>query len=230
MTFPPDLPDDVSDPEIIRSHDWNAFRQVGVMQNHWDRPGWTEGRRSFHWMLTFPDAIAVHELALACQERLRRAEFDPVSLDTLHITLGRIAFTDEITRSEVETIAANAASRCKNLSAFAVHVGPLSGSRGALRFSVTPWAQQIELHQLISDATRDTLGHDKVLDTSSFRPHLSIAYCNRQVPVADLLPQVAQCRTITPVSTHISTVSLVELRRDNAAYRYKEIRQITLGH
>jgi 2'-5' RNA ligase len=230
LTFPPNLPADRSNPRVIRENDWDAFRQVGLMENHWERPGWTDGRRSFHWMLTFRNAVAVHELAADCQKRFARADLDHVDTETLHITLGRIGFTDEISRAKVDDLSSYAASRCGRLSRFAVHVGPLAGSRGALRFSVTPWTPLIELHRAISHATRDVLGQDEVMDTSRFRPHLSIAYSNRRVSVADLLPQVEQCRSLAPVVTDISAVSVVELRRERSAYKYEELQQINLGH
>ena len=228
MTFPPGLPTDIEDAEVLRAHDWQSFREVDFMQNHWDRPGWSEGRRSYHWMLSFHDDPAVRDLALQCQTELDRPDFDPVPLDALHLTIGRVAFTDETVQTTVDRLVETASRECKKLAPFHLAVGPLAGSRGALRFTVAPWPPLLELHRTLADATQDVFGEADGMQTANFRPHVSIAYCNRISAVSELLPLVAQLRALDPVSTLVVAASLVELRREGRTYRYGELARMDL--
>ncbi|WP_436493201.1 2'-5' RNA ligase family protein [Actinokineospora sp. HUAS TT18] len=227
--FPAELPSDLEDPYVIQEHDWQAYRAVDRMSNHWDRPGWTPGRRSYHWMLTFEDADDVRHLAKQCQSRIDSPVFDPVPLDALHLTMGRLAFTDQADRSEVDEVAEVARQRCQSLAAFDLTVGPLAGSRGALRFSVSPWTQVLALHRELANATNQVLGARATADTNYFRPHLSIAYANTEVPVPMLMPMFHELRGLAVVETSVSSVALVELRRDARAYRFDVLAVIALS-
>ncbi|MBB5958895.1 hypothetical protein FHS29_005504 [Saccharothrix tamanrassetensis] len=137
--FPSRLPDDLDDVDVIRSHDWKSFFSLDRMQNHWVRPEWPSGRRAYYWMLPF-DGTELVQLAKQCQARLEHQRFDLVPLDALHLTVGRVGFVNQVA-AEVAATAANAArKRCLRLSPFKVEIGPLARSRGALRFSVSPWS------------------------------------------------------------------------------------------
>ena len=226
--FPAELPASLDDPEVIREHDWQAFRQLTYMENHWDRPGWNPGRRSYHWMLTFDGADEVQQLVKRCQAQLPATKLDPVPLDALHLTIGRIGFTDEVTETSVRVIAEEA-TRHLDLKPFVLSVGPLAGSSGAARFSVAPWSPLHELHQQLTVATRTVLGEHCSMETSKFRPHLSIAYANDRLPVSDLLPMYDELRTLPRTVVTVSSVDLVELRREGPAYRYDEVHQLMLN-
>ncbi|MCP2243331.1 2'-5' RNA ligase superfamily protein [Lentzea aerocolonigenes] len=229
MTFPLDLPADLENAEVLRAHDWQAFSQVDFMQNHWDRPGWVEGRRSYHWMLSFHEDLVVQDLASRCQAELVRPDFDPVPLDALHLTIGRVAFADETAQDTVDRLVEIAKVKCKKLAPFGLEVGPLAGSRGAIRFTVAPWLPLLELHRTLAEATADVFDDMDRMQTPNFRPHVSIAYCNQTVPVSSLLPLVGRLRALSPVSTSVVAASLVELRREERAYRYEEMARLDLA-
>ncbi|SFB59096.1 2'-5' RNA ligase [Amycolatopsis marina] len=220
--FPAELPASLDDPEVIREHDWEAFCQLTYMENHWDRPGWTPGRRSYHWMLTFDGADDVQQLAKRCQAQLPATKLDPVPLDALHLTIGRIGFTDEVTKTSVRAIAKEA-ERSLDLEPFVLGVGPLAGSSGAARFSVTPWSPLLDLHRQLTAATRTVLGERCSMETSKFRPHLSIAYANDRLPVSDLLPLYEELRTLPPITMSAWSAVLIEMRRDGHTYRFGEV-------
>ena len=137
--FPLTVPDNLDDPAVIREHDWQAFSTLTHMASHWNRPGWTDGRGSYHWLLNFGHAASVRQLAQQCQAQLDKQAFDLVPLDSLHVTLGQVGFTDEIDKATALAVANEAGPRCAELPPFRLTVGPLAGSRGALRFTVAPW-------------------------------------------------------------------------------------------
>ncbi len=135
--------------------DWERFRVLTTMTNHWDRPGWAPGRRSFHWFLTL-DSAALRDLAATCQERLRVFDcLDPVPADGLHLTVRRLAFTDEIDTAAVTTVVRRVAERCRGLPASGMRVGPLAGSSGAVRFPVCQSPMRHEDHRDLCSPGRD---------------------------------------------------------------------------
>lgn len=227
--FPPDLPRSLDSLAAIRDNDWRAFLRLTHMEDHWDRRGWLPGRHSYHWMLSFPDAENVRLLSEHCQARLPSAGFDMVPFDALHLTIGRIGFTDELPEEAALVIAEEATLPCRSLAPFSLTIGPLSGSAGALRFSVAPWSPLLKLHRRIALATNAVIGARCVMDTTRFRPHLSIAYANSSVPVPPLIPTLERLRDSPPAEVAVPTADLVELWREDRAYRFETLRKLQLG-
>jgi 2'-5' RNA ligase len=226
--FPPEPPTHLDQPAIISAHDWQAFRNLTHMENHWQRDGWTPGRRSYHWMLSFHDAEEIQRLAERCQAQLPPSGLDLVPLDALHVTLERIAFTDEIPKKTALAIADVARPRCQSLVPLMLTIGPLAGSQGAIRFSVAPWSLLLDLHRELAVATQAVIGDQCIMDTSQFRPHLSIAYANTEVPIASLVPVLERLRELQPVTTVVPSVALVELRREGRKYVYEIIEEVRI--
>jgi len=220
--FPAEPPPSLTDPAVIRKHDWNAFSQLPAMTNHWERPGWRPGRRSYHWLLVFDDEPALADLTDRCQQALRHLPLDPVPLDSLHLTLLRVGFTDELTPLRADAVAQAVANQCGGLPAFPLTIGPLAGSRGAIRFSVTPWNGLVEIRRRLHVAVNGALnGGPRVGRVDSFRPHVSIAYCDHDLPAAPVAQAVAPLRRLAPVTVQIGALSLVVLRREGRAYRWQ---------
>jgi 2'-5' RNA ligase len=178
-------------------------------------------------MLTFDAFAGIRRLARHCQDQLPDSVLDPVPLDALHLTLGRLGFTDELPASTALSIATRVS--CRNLSRFELAVGPLAGSPSALRFSVGPWSPILRLHTQLTNATRDVLGDNCVMNTANFRPHLSIAYANTAIPVFPLLPLIERLRTLPIAQASVSTAYLVELHREHRTYRFGTLHELPLG-
>jgi 2'-5' RNA ligase len=220
--FPAQPPASLTDPAVIREHDWNAFSQLSAMSNHWERPGWRPGRRSYHWLLAFDGEPALAGLAYRCQQALRHLPLDLVPLEALHLTLGRVGFIDELAPQRADAVAQAVSERCDGLPAFPLAIGPLAGSRGAVRFSVAPWDGLVEIHRRLRTAASDVLtGGRPVGDIDSFRPHVSIAYCDRKLPAAPVVRAVTPLRRLVPVTVHVHALNLVVLRREGRAYRWQ---------
>ena len=225
FVFPQHLPQSLSDPAVIAAHDWHAFCEVDVLTDHWGRPGWTPGRRSYHWYITLADQPALMDLAQRCHQALAAFALDPVPPDSLHLTLCRVAFTDEATEEEARSVAAAASQRVGTPGPLRLTVGPLTGSPGAIRFTVSPWEPLVELHDKLIEARAAVLGGPAC--ASVFRPHVGIAYSNRTMPASPVRAAVEPLRRLPPVEVTAEAAHLVILRREDHAYRWESLE--TLG-
>lgn len=216
---PPALPRSLTDADAIAESDWEAFRSVSTMVNHWDRPGWTPGRRSYHWFLTFPDAPDLTSTAAHLQDELARFQMDPIPADGLHITMAKLGFTDEVTDEQLSAAVRATERVCSTLDAFELLAIPLAGSPGAVRSSVAPWAPLLAIRDALPAAP----------SRSTFRPHLGIAYSNRKMPAQPVIDAVAPLRSHDRVPLQVHNLHLVELRRERGVYRWNLVERFSLG-
>ncbi|MFD7222923.1 2'-5' RNA ligase family protein [Streptomyces sp. NPDC059892] len=210
---------------MIAAHDWASFGTVREMTNHWDRPGWTDTTRAYYWMLTFPDTPPLIEHARRCQLALQRLGFDNIDERGLHITLGRIGAVHETAATDLDDLMASLYE--VRPEAFTLRAVPLTASRGAIRYSVAPWKPIVELHAALSTAGA-AVGLPPRRPTSSLRPHLGIAYCNRSMRAGVVREAVRPLRDLDGVDIRVPGVQLVELRREARAYRWEVIHTVEL--
>lgn len=208
-----------------QDEDWQRFCAVETMVNHWDRPDWWPGREAYYWYLTF-DSPELRDMAAACQERLRLPYLDPVPLDGLHLTLPKVGWTDEVTEDEAHLVADEAARLTADFPPFELTVGPLAGSKGAVRFSVSPWEPVVELASRLRRAS-NAIAYMRA-DEGEFRPHIGIAYCNSPAPADSLRMLVRDLRSMQPAAVQIVSVNLVVLWRASCSYAWSILRSIPL--
>ncbi|MGQ4615257.1 2'-5' RNA ligase family protein [Nocardia sp. R7R-8] len=226
--FPLPQPASTSDPSAIRTNDWTAFRQLRNLHDHWTLKAWAPGQSGYYWYLTF-DAPALTDLAEQCQKSLADDGIDPVPLDALHITLLSVGKVGDVSSEQLTGIADAARSRLADIAPFDVEIGPLTGSRSALRFSVTPWNNLLTLHRALRAATAVHRPTSRLAETTELRPHLGIGYINRPQDSAALIAEVAALRDLPPVTVSVSKIDLVELRRDGRQYRWTDRAALPLG-
>ncbi|MGW7521679.1 2'-5' RNA ligase family protein [Streptomyces sp. NPDC054796] len=223
--FPVTPPADLDDHVGIVDHDWRAFSSIGRMSNHWDRPDWPSSRRAYYWMLTFPAAPHLIACAWRCQKTLADLGMDPVPDDGLHVTLTRIGECGDLTAPDLDRLVRR--TELASLPRFELLAHPLAGSRGALRFSLSPWTPLVRLHASLTAASEDT-GMPGGKPTALHRPHLGIAYNNCDRPAGPVIEAVNALRTLPPVLLDVTAVDLVELRREKSAYRWETVHRLPL--
>jgi hypothetical protein len=224
--FPAEPPSDLDDPRTLISNDWASFSSISHMANHWDRPAWEPSHRAYYWMLTFTSASDLIAEARTCQRELAQLDLDEVPEDGLHITMCRIGNRAEVASGSVDTLAQMASGRTG--PSFDLLAHPMAGSRGAVRFTISPWTPLIRLHAVLTSIGR-RVGVPGGKPTSSFRPHLGVAYNNRIRPARPVIDAVAALRTRRPVAIGVDNVDLVELRREGRAYRWETQHRIPLS-
>lgn len=224
--FPPAMPGSTSDPAAIHANDWAAFAGLESLHSHWELKAWPAGYRGYYWYLTFDEA-RLAALARKCQEFIGDDGLDPVPDDGLHITLLGIGDAADVSRRQLSEVVASAEARLAGFEPFELLVGPLAGSRSAVRFSVAPWGPLLELHRRLFEGASRVLP-DITPGPTRFRPHLGIGYLNTPQPASDLVERVAALHDLPPVPVGVTAVELVELRRDGRAYRWDTRASVSL--
>lgn len=220
-TFPAEPPCDPDDPATVARHDQQAFERVDTMLRHWDRPH----RRSYHWMITFEQHGPVIELSQRCQRLLPKAGLNLIPPESLHLTVRRLGYLDEVDSSRLRAVLRTVSDRCAEVDAFRLAVIPLAGSPGAVRFSVAPWSPLLELHRIVSAAG----GCDAIDPLSVYRPHVGIAYSDRVQPPGPCIEAAHRARTLPPAEVTIDSLQLVELYRADHHYRWRVIERVPLA-
>ncbi|MDQ1043337.1 2'-5' RNA ligase family protein [Streptomyces sp. V4I2] len=175
---------------------------------------------AFYWLLTFSSPrLADH--AQQCQDAIRHLAFHEISTESLHLTLGRIGLTDGLPRTRIRSLAD--AVRRQRLP----HGFPLSASRGAVRYSVAPWAPVLALHAQLARAS-STVGLPPMSASGYLRPHLGIAYCNRSLPASEVRAAIEPLRLLPPAPLFVDRVQIVEMRRADGAYRWQTVEEVLL--
>lgn len=215
-----------TEPELApEEQDWHRFRQLTQLTNHWQRPGWTDCRRSYHWLLALDNEPELAALAGRCQASLGDLSIlDLVPSDTLHLTLQRVGFTDEVDSAQLQAVADTATRRCADLASFVLHIGWLAGSQGAIRFTALPVEIVNLLRRAVLKALADVCGPatGQSAESTAFWPHVSIAYCNTPAPATPVIVErVGKLRSLAPAKVHVQALDLVELRRDDRVYRWE---------
>lgn len=208
--------------------DWHAFSALERMMSHWDRAGWWPGRSGYYWYLTFEDASPLRSLATRCQQVFaEHVGFDLVPTNDLHMTLDRIGFEDEVTKSQLSLISRGVELAASQWAPLTITVGPLAGSSGALSFSASPKDSINTLRLELSRVSQQF--SEAVLSEPAFRPHIGIAYCNSSLPAGPIIETVSQLRQIAPIQVPVTQVSLVRLTRLERAYRWSVHQRVRLG-
>lgn len=213
-----------NDDEVI-ARDWRIFSSLTHFTNHWERPGWEAGRRAYFWYLTFAESATLRSLAAKCQSELSMDTLDHVPLTDLHMTIDRIGPEEEFTVSQISAIGRAARRACQDFPKVELSIGPLSGSAGAIRFSVTPQQSIFELRELLRTAVVDCVP-GRTFEAAEFRPHVGIAYSNSNMLAAPVIRRVESLREIPRVPLCVSEASLVLLERRNRAWTWTTAERI----
>ncbi|EDY48887.1 conserved hypothetical protein [Streptomyces clavuligerus] len=195
------------------------------MADHWDRPRWTTGHRAYYWML-LPRTPELTALTRHCQQHLAPLRLDPIPDSGLHITLAKIGNRTDGTPEQLAGLARTVSEHAPR--AFTLSARPLTGSRDAVRHSLTTWTPLLRLHTVLTAAARRH-GLPAGRPTAHFRPHLGIAYNNRERDAHPVIDAVAELRTLPAVPLSIDRAELVELRREGPTYRWNPLHTARLA-
>jgi 2'-5' RNA ligase len=168
--------------------------------------------------MTFPGESALHRTVRRYQDAIRHVPgLDLIDLRWLHLTLQGIAFVDEIEQADVDEIRRRFATAMPGAGLpGAVSALPPVIDHDAVSMTLRPADGLIALRAELATTIRAVLG-DRTLyrlpePVGGFRPHISIAYANRDLPGAEITARLAWVAR-EPVELNLSHLSFLQLRR-----------------
>jgi 2'-5' RNA ligase len=202
------------------------FGNIRLLRNHWSGPA---RPRAYYWYLTFADDTTICDLATRAQQALAFPYYDPVPPDGLHMTIGRIAPEGGITAAQLNSVSAVASLACQAIPPFRIRLGELSGTRGAIGFTVTPVAPISQLRDTLRAATM-SVRPDGAATREEMIPHITIAYGNTDgVPAADAIAAVETLNASKlRAEVTVRQTAVVLLERCQRSYTWELLLQVPL--
>jgi 2'-5' RNA ligase superfamily len=204
-----------------------AIDATGQMRDHWwFRPGWRVGRRMYTWHVTFEGQTQLHDLVNAYQSALASIPgLDLIPLRWLHLTMQGVAFTDEISETELSGIVAAARKRLANQPPVVLNVGPAFVDPEAIMFDVQPTDALDPVRASIRSAIFDVRG--TVAESDQWTAHISLAYSNTDGPATPFANALSRV-TDPPAPVTVTAVHLIALSRDTHLYQWTTEAEVLL--
>jgi 2'-5' RNA ligase len=205
-----------------------AIDATGHMRDHWWlRPGWRVGRRMYTWHVTFEGQTQLHDLVNAYQSELASLPgLDLIPLRWLHLTMQGVAFTDEISETELSGIVAATRKRLASQPPVVLNVGPAFVDPEAIMFDVEPTDALDPVRASIRSAVTEIQG--TVGESEQWTPHISLAYSNSDGPAAPFIDALNKV-TDPPVTVTVAAVHLITLSRDTHLYQWTTEAEVLLS-
>jgi hypothetical protein len=192
--------------------------------NHWTHlPEWWAGRRLWVFYLTFAGQPALHAAVRAYHAVLHGIdELDLVHQSWLHTTIQGIAFADELSADVIGAVERDARAAIGDAGLPALAVAPPVLDHDAISMPVDPVDELVAVrHELRASVIR-TLGPGRLYQLPQpligFRPHVSIAYVNCDVPDAGWIQRRLDLVPAHDLVIPVPQVSLVLLGREGGRW------------
>jgi 2'-5' RNA ligase len=191
---------------------------------------WRSGRASFAWLLPLGDQTRLRNLVNQYQYALRDLPgFDLVPLESMHILLQEVGFTDEIPETRIESLLDVVRKRL-------VHVPPLTLAfhhavvlPESLVLPAEPHSSLLDLRATLREAGTEALpGWDLPGEPGDPDKHLSLAYSSSSGPAVFAIATLENT-AVDPTTARIPVVSLVELRRDHISSEWHPVGEAAFG-
>ena len=202
---------------------------VRSLRNHWTRP---LGALGYYWFLTFEESPELHALVQKCQGAMDFPFFDLSPVDSLHLTIDRVARTGAVSADQLESIASSAVHSCRAVPSFELSIDRLSCVPSAVALDVSPVRDVQVLRETLRAATLSACPDMELGDPKPNPPHISIAYAN-----ADGVPALNAVRAVDRANENfersavtVTEALLVLLRRRQHSYCWRIISRAPLLH
>ncbi|MCP2262010.1 2'-5' RNA ligase [Streptoalloteichus tenebrarius] len=206
--------------------EWDG--RVDRIRSHWWwRPGWTYGRRCYTWRITFAERPEVHRLVSRYQAGMFALEgFDLVPLESLHLTVQDVGFTDEVGEDEANQVADRVRQALAGADPVTFTLSGVAITEEAVVLPVSPADALDPLRAVVRDAVAEVLGAERVPTPPEGAPHVSMAYANTDVNPVFARALVSDLDT-PPLRVPVDSVSLLVLHRDHQMYEWQKLATVS---
>ncbi|WP_084487689.1 2'-5' RNA ligase family protein [Nocardia sienata] len=197
------------------------------LRNHWTKP---LGLVGYYWFLTFEDSAPLRSAVGECHSRLAFSQYDPTPLESLHLTVGRIGKSGELSPERIHATQAGARRELGEMNPFELTIGALRRVPAALILDVKSAGNIDKLRAKLGAGTTVAVSES---DAPPLRhpPHVTVAYSNSDgIAPLEVDEAVAKVnRRLRMVRVQVSEVSMVMLHRRRAMYSWDLLERIPLG-
>jgi 2'-5' RNA ligase len=208
--------------------------RVESVRSHWYwRPGWRAGRHLYACHLTLDDHPQLRELIRRYQDALAHlGNLDLIPPGSLHLTMQRIGFADEVSPAELKAVAERIADRLGDAPRPVVTFRQPTVREEAVYLGALPAEPIYTLRLAVYQAIAGVLG-PRALPLAppgreQYVPHVSVAYVNGDgpaQPVFDALSRVDQ----PPVTVTFCVAPILTFHRDHQMYEWTSAIPIPIG-
>lgn len=195
----------------------------------WWRPGWGPGTRFLTFHLTFEGADALHEAATPISRAIDGIpHVDVVPQEWLHLTMTGVGHASAVAPETRSALIDRVFERSAALevSESRLTFDRLFVYREGICLSADAPEWLTAMKRIQSDAVRDLCNIET--EEATFIPHVSLAYFSGDVDLTRLAEAVdAEGRE--PITVPAPRLSLLELERDDAVYRWRVLAQQVVG-
>jgi 2'-5' RNA ligase len=199
--------------------------------NHWQwRPEWREDRPCLLWYVTFEDQPSVLEHAEQLESSLRTgANLDVVPPEWLHLTVDDVAYTDEVSSTQVESLVQATRERVSDCRLPPLELGPVRAMASAVVLPARPRWPLLRLRERVQAASAAVLGRDKPPLTQDFRPHVSLGYVNDECAQRSVMEPLGPADPDV-VQASVSHLTLAAVTRRSRHYQWTTRAVLPLPH
>jgi 2'-5' RNA ligase len=199
--------------------------------NHWQwRPEWGEDRPCLLWYLTFEDQPSVLEHAEQLESSLRTGtNLDVVPPKWLHLTVDDVAYTDEVSSTQVESLVQATRETVSDCLLPPLELGPVSAMSSAVVLPARPRSPLLRLRERVQAATASVLGRDKPPLTRDFWPHVSLGYVNDECAQRSVMEPLDPADPDV-VQASVSRLTLAAVTRRRRHYQWTTRAVLPLPH
>lgn len=204
-----------------------------VQDHWWWRPGWRKGRHFYACHLTFEQASELHELVKTYQNALAPvSNLDMIPLEWLHLTMQGIGFVDDVSDNELSDIRQAIADQVSKLQPFVVSFSYAVVRPEAIYLPAERPDSLVTLHNILGQAIASVIGdarsHRLPEQASGYRPHVSVAYVNKNGPAMPIR-SIVDGLNVPAVEIPVSEVPILTFHRDERMYVWTRRDPIMLG-
>jgi 2'-5' RNA ligase len=208
--------------------------RVDSLRNHWWwRPGWRAGRHLYACHLILDDQPELLGLIGHYQDALGDlGNMDLIPPGSLHLTMQRIGWADEVSAADLSAVAERIADRLRGAPVPVVSFRDPTVWAEAVVLLALPAEPIYQLRLTVYQAIAAVLG-PRALPVAppareQFVPHVSVAYVNRDGPAGPVFDALGRTRQ-PPVTVTFRVAPILTFHRDQQMYEWTSALPIPIG-
>jgi 2'-5' RNA ligase len=208
-------------------------RVDSVRSHWWWRPDWPQGRPLYVCHLTLDDQPELRDLIRHYQDALAHlGNLDLIPPGSLHLTMQRIGFVDEVSPAELEAVADQIADRLRDVPGPVVTFHQPTVREEAVFLKALPaepvYALRLAVYQGIAAVLGPRARPVAPPGREQYLPHVSVAYVNADGPAQPVFDALSLVHR-SPVTVTFRVAPILTFHRDHQMYEWTSARPIPIG-